>query len=86
MVDVLRVFFTTAAYVFGAGAKHIYLVADVDEALAFNGLLIQAHSQWERTAGAVRPASDLSNSPVEAAAADLEEGWSCSGPRLALAG
>ena len=33
-VDVLRAF-TTAAYAFGAGAKHIYLVADVDEALAF---------------------------------------------------
>ncbi len=33
VVDVIRAF-TTAAYAFDAGAEAIYLVADVDEALA----------------------------------------------------
>ena len=34
VVDVLRAF-TTAAYALAAGARHVYLVAGVDEALAF---------------------------------------------------
>ena len=69
-VDVLRAF-TTAAYTFGAGAKHIYLVADVDEALAFKAAHPGALAMGED--GGRRPAGfDLSNSPVEAAGADLE--------------
>lgn len=35
VVDVLRAF-TTAAYAFDAGARAIYLVATVDDALRFN--------------------------------------------------
>ena len=36
VIDVIRAF-TTAAYAFGAGAAEIYLVGDVQEALAFKG-------------------------------------------------
>lgn len=34
VIDVIRAF-TTAAYAFGSGAREIYLVGDVDEALDF---------------------------------------------------
>jgi len=68
-VDVIRAF-TTAAYAFAAGAKHIYLVDSVEEALAVKRaepdvvLMGEDHGR--------RPASfDFSNSPVAIAAADL---------------
>lgn len=54
-VDVLRAF-TTAAYAFGTGAKHIYLVADVDEALAFKAAHPGALAMGE-TVGDARRAS-----------------------------
>jgi len=68
-VDVLRAF-TTAAYAFGAGARHIFLVATIDEALRFRrehpGSLVMGEDGGRRA-----PGFDLSNSPVEAASADL---------------
>ncbi len=69
VIDVLRAF-TTAAYAFAAGARHIYLVADVDEALAFKaatpGVLAMGEIHGRRP-----PGFDFSNSPTEVAAADL---------------
>jgi len=69
-VDVLRAF-TTAAYAFAAGAAHIYLVADVDEALALKaaqpGMLAMGEDHGRRPDG-----FDFSNSPVAVAAADLD--------------
>jgi 2-phosphosulfolactate phosphatase len=68
-VDVLRAF-TTAAYAFGAGARHIYLAAEVDEALAFKaanpGVLAMGEDRGRRI-----PGFEFSNSPVEVASADL---------------
>lgn len=69
-IDVIRAF-TTAAYAFGAGAEAIYLVAGVEEAVAF----VDAHpgSLAMGEAGGLRPdAFALSNSPALAAAADLD--------------
>lgn len=69
-VDVIRAF-TTAAYAFGAGATAVYLVAGVDDALAFKasypGVLAMGEEHGRRPEG-----FDLSNSPVAIAAADLE--------------
>jgi 2-phosphosulfolactate phosphatase len=69
-IDVIRAF-TTAAAAFSAGARHIYLVADVDEALAFKtahpGSVAMGEDRGHRPDG-----FDLSNSPVLAAAADLD--------------
>jgi 2-phosphosulfolactate phosphatase len=69
VVDVIRAF-TTAAFAFAAGAKEIYLVSTLDEALALKS---------EKNAIAIgevkgrRPQQfDLSNSPVLASRADLE--------------
>jgi 2-phosphosulfolactate phosphatase len=69
-VDVLRAF-TTSAYAFAAGARHIFLCADVDEALAFKvanpGVLAMGEDRGRRIRG-----FDFSNSPVEVSKADLD--------------
>lgn len=69
VIDVLRAF-TTAATALAAGARHIYLVAGVDGALAFKaaqpGSLAMGEEHGRRPAG-----FDLANSPTEVAAADL---------------
>jgi 2-phosphosulfolactate phosphatase len=69
VVDVLRAF-STAAYAFAAGARRIWLVASVDEALAVKaarpGTLAMGEDRGRRV-----PGFDFSNSPVEVAAADL---------------
>ncbi|MGI8756667.1 MAG: 2-phosphosulfolactate phosphatase [Acidimicrobiales bacterium] len=71
VIDVIRAF-TTAAYAFEAGARHIYLVDAVVEALAFKaahpGTIAMGEDHGLRPEG-----FDLSNSPVGAATADLEE-------------
>jgi 2-phosphosulfolactate phosphatase len=68
-VDVIRAF-TTAAYAFAAGARHIFLVDSVAEALAFKDanpdVLAMGEDFGRRPLG-----FDLPNSPVAAAAADL---------------
>jgi 2-phosphosulfolactate phosphatase len=69
VVDVLRAF-TTAAYAFGAGARRIWLVASVEEALVMKasrrGLLAMGEDRGRRV-----PGFDLSNSPAEVAVADV---------------
>ena len=69
VVDVLRAF-TTAAYAFAAGARRIWLVGSVDEALvmkaAHPGMLAMGEDLGRRVAG-----FDYSNSPAELAGADL---------------
>jgi 2-phosphosulfolactate phosphatase len=69
VVDVLRAF-TTAAYAFGAGARRIWLVRSVQEALAVKaarpGTLAMGEDRGLRV-----PEFDFSNSPVEVAGADL---------------
>ncbi len=69
-VDVLRAF-TTAAYAFAAGARHIFLVDSVDEALSFKAadpdVLVMGENHGRRVDG-----FDFSNSPTEVAAADLD--------------
>jgi 2-phosphosulfolactate phosphatase len=71
VIDVLRAF-TTAAYALAAGARHIYLVASVDEALAFKaarpGVLAMGEEHGLRPAG-----FDFPNSPTEVAHADLHD-------------
>lgn len=69
-VDVIRAF-TTAAYAFSAGARAIYLVAGVDDALSFVAAHPGAVAMGET--GGLRPDGfALSNSPARAAAADLD--------------
>jgi 2-phosphosulfolactate phosphatase len=69
-IDVIRAF-TTAAYAFSAGARAIYLVAGVDEALALVAAHPGAVAMGEM--GGLRPDGfGLSNSPARAAAADLD--------------
>jgi 2-phosphosulfolactate phosphatase len=69
-IDVIRAF-TTSAYAFGAGARHIYLVAGVDEALAFKAAHPGAIAMGEDHG--LRPEGfDLPNSPVLASRADLD--------------
>jgi 2-phosphosulfolactate phosphatase len=69
VVDVLRAF-TTAAYAFAAGARHIFLVAEVEEALAFKrenpGTFAMGEVHGRRPDG-----FDFSNSPVAIASQDL---------------
>jgi len=69
-VDVLRAF-TTSAYAFAAGARHIFLCADVDEALAFKAanprVLAMGEDHGRRIDG-----FEFSNSPVEVSRADLD--------------
>jgi 2-phosphosulfolactate phosphatase len=68
-VDVIRAF-TTAAYAFAAGAREIWLVADVDEAIDFKahhtGALAMGEDHGRKPAG-----FDFSNSPVLISRADL---------------
>ncbi|MEP6638028.1 MAG: 2-phosphosulfolactate phosphatase [Chloroflexota bacterium] len=71
VVDVLRAF-TTAAYAFAAGTRHIYLVAGVEEALAFKAAMPGSLAMGEDRGR--RPDDfDFSNSPTEVAAADLRD-------------
>jgi 2-phosphosulfolactate phosphatase len=69
VVDVLRAF-STAAYAFAAGARHIFLVAGVEEALAFKrehpGTLAMGEVQGRFPEG-----FDFSNSPAAIASQDL---------------
>jgi 2-phosphosulfolactate phosphatase len=69
VVDVLRAF-STAAYAFAAGARHIFLVEEVEEALAFKrenpGTFAMGELQGRRPDG-----FDFSNSPVAIASQDL---------------
>jgi 2-phosphosulfolactate phosphatase len=69
-VDVIRAF-TTAAYAFAAGARHIYLVDSVAEALAWKhdhpDVVVMGEDRGRRAEG-----FDLPNSPVAVAAADLD--------------
>jgi 2-phosphosulfolactate phosphatase len=69
VVDVLRAF-TTAAYAFAAGARRIWLVRSVDEALRMKashpGMLAMGEDRGRRVRG-----FDFANSPAELAAADL---------------
>jgi len=71
VVDVLRAF-TTAAYAFAAGARHIYLVGGVDDALRFKAarpdVLAMGEEHGRRPDG-----FDFANSPTEVAAADLHD-------------
>lgn len=70
VIDVIRAF-STAAYALAAGAAGIYLVATVDEALAFKAAHPGSFAMGEDHG--LRPAGfDLPNSPVQAAAADLD--------------
>jgi 2-phosphosulfolactate phosphatase len=68
-IDVIRAF-TTAAYAFAAGAREIWLVAEVDEALAFKqrhpGALAMGEDHGRQPVG-----FDFSNSPVAVSRADL---------------
>lgn len=70
VVDVIRAF-STAAYAFSAGARHIYLVAGVDDALAFKAAHRGSVAMGEDH-GLMPDGFDLPNSPVRAAAADLD--------------
>lgn len=70
VVDVIRAF-STAAYAFSAGARHIYLVAGVDDALAFKAVHRGSVAMGEDH-GLMPDEFDLPNSPVQAAAADLD--------------
>ena len=71
VVDVLRAF-STAAYALAAGARHIYLVAGVDEALTLKatvpGALAMGEEHGRRPAG-----FDFANSPTEVAAAEVRD-------------
>lgn len=71
VVDVLRAF-TTAAYALARGARHIYLVGGVDEALALKasmpGALAMGEEHGRRPAG-----FDFANSPTELAVADVRD-------------
>ncbi len=71
VIDVLRAF-TTAAYALAAGARHVYLVAGVDEASVFKaarpGVLAMGEEHGRRPAG-----FDFANSPTEIAQADLHD-------------
>ncbi len=70
VVDVIRAF-TTAAYAFAAGAREIYLVDSVEEALRFKadvpGMVAMGEDHGRRPAG-----FDLPNSPVAVSRADLD--------------
>jgi 2-phosphosulfolactate phosphatase len=70
VVDVIRAF-TTAAYAFGSGAAEIYLVGNVDEALAFKaanpGSLAMGEERGLRPDG-----FDFPNSPAMVREADLD--------------
>ena len=69
VVDVLRAF-STAAYALASGAREIYLVGGVAEALAFKaahpGTLAMGEEHGRRPAG-----YDFANSPADLAEADV---------------
>jgi 2-phosphosulfolactate phosphatase len=69
VIDVLRAF-TTAAYAFHRGAREIYLVSSVEEALAMRDRLPNSLVMGEVDALPV-PEFDLSNSPTEISTQDL---------------
>jgi 2-phosphosulfolactate phosphatase len=71
VIDVVRAF-TTAAYAFGAGARHVYLVGGVDDALAFKAAHPGALAMGEDR-GLLPDGFDLANSPVQAARADVDD-------------
>lgn len=70
VVDVLRAF-TTAAYAFAGGATEIWLVSGVQEAVELGasipGAWVMGEDRGRRVAG-----FDLSNSPAEIVAADVD--------------
>ena len=70
VIDVILAF-TTAAYAFGGGATAIYLVATVEEALAFKAahpdVLAMGEDRGRRPAG-----FDFPNSPVAVSDADVD--------------
>ena len=69
-IDVIRAF-STAAYALAAGAEAIFLVADVEEALAFKAAHPGSVAMGED--GGLRPRGfDLPNSPVRASEFDLD--------------
>ena len=73
VVDVLRAF-TTAAYAFAAGARHVYLVGTVAEALAIKAAEPAARSRWARSTATGPTASTLpTRRPQVAAGADLRD-------------
>ena len=70
VVDVIRAF-TTAAYAFASGAAEIYLVASVDEALAFKAANLGSLAMGEERG--LRPDGfDFPNSPAMVRDADLD--------------
>jgi 2-phosphosulfolactate phosphatase len=70
VVDVIRAF-STAAYALASGARHVYLVDGVDDALAFKAAHPGSVAMGED--GGLRPDGfDLPNSPVMASQADLD--------------
>jgi 2-phosphosulfolactate phosphatase len=69
VIDVLRAF-STAAYAFSRGAKQIFLVSTVEEALALKSTLPNAKAMGE--VGGLRPEGfDFGNSPTYIDEADL---------------
>lgn len=70
VVDVIRAF-TTAAYAFGSGAAEIYLVGDVDEALAFKAARPGTIALGENR-GLWPEGFDFPNSPAMVSRADLD--------------
>ncbi len=70
VVDVLRAF-STAAYALAAGARHVYLVRGVDEALAFKAAVPGSLAMGEEH-GRRPPGFDFANSPTELADADVD--------------
>lgn len=68
-IDVLRAF-STAAYAFGAGARRIWLVDSVDEALTLKAARPGTLAMGE-DGGHFVPGFDFPNSPARVASADL---------------
>lgn len=69
VIDVLRAF-STAAYAFSRGAKEIFLVSTVDEALALKSAIPNSRAMGE--VGGLRPDGfDFGNSPTHIDEADL---------------
>ena len=69
VIDVLRAF-STAAYAFSRGAKEIFLVSTVEEALSFKSQIANAKAMGE--VGGLRPEGfDFGNSPTYIDEADL---------------
>jgi 2-phosphosulfolactate phosphatase len=69
VIDVLRAF-STAAYAFSRGAREIFLVSTVDEALALKSAI--PHSKAMGEVGGLRPDGfDFGNSPTHIDEADL---------------